>query len=58
MRFLVYISIFCTTAHSTVFQDLLKYMHSIRLGGKRSALGWKSYNEQFRLRMSQDPAGF
>ncbi|CAG2243366.1 unnamed protein product [Mytilus edulis] len=32
-------------------------MHSIRLGAKRCALGWKSYDEQFRLRMSQDPAG-
>ena len=57
MRFLVYISIFCTTGHSTVFQDLLKYIHSIRLGAKWCALGWKSYDEKFRLRMSQDPAG-
>lgn len=57
MRFLVYISIFCTTDHSTVFQDLLKYIHSIWLGAKWCALGWKSYDEKFRLRMSQDPAG-
>ncbi|VDI78042.1 Hypothetical predicted protein, partial [Mytilus galloprovincialis] len=26
-------------------------------GSKRCALGWKSYVEQFRLRMSQDPVG-
>ncbi|XP_071156026.1 uncharacterized protein [Mytilus edulis] len=54
--YLVYIRIYCT-AHPHVFQELLKYMHSIRLGAKRCARGWKSYDEQFRLRMSQDPAG-
>ena len=53
--FLVFISIYCT-AHPHKFQDLLKYMSSIRLGAKRSAVGWKLYDEQFRLRMSQDPA--
>ena len=54
--YLVYISIYCT-AHPHVCQEILKYMHSIRLGAKRCAVGWKSYDEQFRLRMSQDPAG-
>ena len=53
--FLIYTSIYCSV-HQTKFQDLLKYMHSIRLGARRSSQGWKLYDEQFRLRKSQDPA--
>jgi len=53
--FFVFINIYCA-AHPHKFQDLLKYMYSIRLGAKRCDLGWKLYDEQFRLRMSQDPS--
>lgn len=53
--FLIFISIYCS-AHPAKFQDLLKYMNTIRLGAKRSTHGWKIYDEQFRLRKSQDPA--
>lgn len=49
--FLVYISIYCR-AHPQKVQDLLKYMHRIRLGGKRCPSGWKTYDEQIRLRMA------
>jgi len=53
--FLIFISIYCS-AHPSLFQDLLKYMKSVRLGSKRCVgLGWKAYDEQFRLRMAQDP---
>ncbi|CAG2230130.1 unnamed protein product [Mytilus edulis] len=55
--FLIYISIYCTI-HTSQFQELLKYMQTVRLGAKRYAgLGWKLYDEQFRLRRSQEPAG-
>ena len=53
--FLIFTSIYCT-AHSLKFQDLLKYIHCIRLGSKRCSGGWKAYDEQFRLRMAQDPS--
>jgi hypothetical protein len=34
-----------------------KYMSMVRLGASRCAnLGWKMYDEQFRLRKTQDPA--
>jgi len=51
--FLIFTSIYCT-AHSLKFQDLLKYIHCIRLGSKRCSGGWKAYDEQFRGRMAQD----
>ncbi|VDI45236.1 Hypothetical predicted protein [Mytilus galloprovincialis] len=39
-------------------KNCLKYMQTVRLGAKRYAgLGWKLYDEQFRLRRSQEPAG-
>lgn len=47
-------SIYCS-AHPSSYPDRLKYIHTIRLGAKRSQ-GWKQYDEQFRLRKSQDPA--
>ena len=54
--FLIFISIYCS-AHPSLIQDLLKYMQSVRLGSKRCVgLGWKTYDEQFRLRKAQDPA--
>ncbi|CAG2229749.1 unnamed protein product [Mytilus edulis] len=39
-------------------QELLKYMSVVRLGAKRNPnnLGWKLYDEQFRLRKTLDPA--
>lgn len=50
------IFVFCS-AHASQFHDLLKYMNIIRLGAKRSVgFGWRTYDEQFRLRKSQDPA--
>ena len=52
--FLIYFSIYCR-AHPQKVQDLLKYMHTIRLGAKRCPLGWKTYDEQFRLRMANNP---
>ncbi|CAG2255924.1 SLC35A1_2_3 [Mytilus edulis] len=48
------------TASETIYPapELLKYMQTVRLGAKRYAgLGWKLYDEQFRLRRSQEPAG-
>ncbi|VDI58364.1 Hypothetical predicted protein [Mytilus galloprovincialis] len=54
--FLIYISIYCSI-HTSQFQELLKYMQTVRLGAKRyEGLGWKLYDEQFRLRRSQEPA--
>jgi hypothetical protein len=55
-EFTIFVSGYCS-AHASQFQDLLKYMHIIRLGAKRSVgFGWRTYDEQFRLRKSQDPA--
>ena len=53
--FLIFTSIYCT-AHPLKFQGLLKYILCIRLGAKRCSGGWKAYDEQFRLRMAQDPS--
>lgn len=53
--FIIFTSIYCST-HPNRFQELLKYMHVVRLGADRSATGWKLYDEQFRLRKAQDPA--
>ena len=37
-------------------QELLKYMHTIRLASSRgSGLGWVSYDEQYRLRKARSP---
>lgn len=53
--FIIYISIY-SSAHSSKYQALLKYMHTVRLGATRvRGLGWKCYDEQFRLKMSMDP---
>jgi hypothetical protein len=54
--FIIFTSIYCS-AHPEKFQDLLKYMSMVRLGASRCAnLGWKMYDEQFRLCTAQDPA--
>jgi len=56
MRSLFLHCIYCST-HPDRFQELLKHMHSVQLGAKCiPGLGWKSYDEQFRLRKAQDPA--
>ena len=48
--FIIFTSIYCS-AHPEKIQDLLKYMSMVRLGVSRCAnLGWKMYDEQFRLR--------
>lgn len=53
--FLVYASVFITK-HPQEAKSLLKYIDTIRLGASRqSTLGWKSYDQQFRLRKSIDP---
>lgn len=53
--FIVYISIY-SAVHAAKLQGLLKYMHDIRLGASRiRGLGWKDYDEQFRLKMSSNP---
>ncbi|CAC5389834.1 unnamed protein product [Mytilus coruscus] len=45
-------------AHVCRLQELLKYVSVVRLGAKRNLniLGWKLYDEQFRLRKALDPA--
>ena len=50
---LIFTSIYCSV-HPATYPDMLTYIHTIRLGAKRSQ-GWKNYDEQFRLRKSQDP---
>jgi hypothetical protein len=53
--FIIVTSIYCS-AHPEKFQDFLKYMSMVQLGASRCAnLGWKMYDEQFRLRKAQDP---
>ncbi|CAC5400947.1 unnamed protein product [Mytilus coruscus] len=55
--FIIFISIYCNL-HPGRFQELLKYMSIIRLGAKRcNNLGWKHYDEQFRLRKAFAPTG-
>ena len=44
-------------AHPNNIHQLLKYLHSIRLGASRiSGQGWKLYDEQFRLKEASNPA--
>ena len=51
--FLIYISIY-TSLHQDKFQEMLKYMHDVRIGSDRSG-NWKAYDEQFRLKLVSDP---
>ncbi|VDH91302.1 Hypothetical predicted protein [Mytilus galloprovincialis] len=55
--FIIFVSVYCTV-HSGRLQELLKYMSVVRLGAKKNPnnLGWKLYDEQFRLRKALDPA--
>ena len=54
--FLVFASIY-TAAHPSKYQGMLKYINIIRLGASRlRGMGWKSYDEQFRFKMSMDPS--
>ena len=53
----VYCSIYAS-AHPTSVQDLLKYMRNVRMGatrGVRGSMGWKKYDEQFRMGRSIYP---
>lgn len=53
--FIVFMSIYLAV-HPEKTQGLLKYMQSMRLGASRiHGLGWKDYDQQFRLRLSYDP---
>ena len=53
--FIIFTSIYCL-AHPNRFQELLKYLSDVRLGAKRNAsLGWKLYDEQYRLRKARNP---
>lgn len=52
--FIIFMNIYCSI-HVEKFPQLLKYLYTIRLGAKRSAFGWKSYDEQFRLRLATNP---
>lgn len=51
--FIVYMDIYCSL-HHTQYKDMLKYMHTIRLGAKHYHIqGWSSYDEQFRMKKAQ-----
>lgn len=53
--FIIFTSIYCSV-HTSKFQELLKYMNSVRLAAKRcSGNGWLYYDQQFRLKKGQDP---
>ena len=53
--FLIFINIY-VGAHPEKVKDLLKYMSTVRLGAKRyGGIGWKLYDEQYRLRQAQNP---
>lgn len=52
--FLIYASIYLE-AHPSRMQQLLKYMHDIRLGAEK-AVGWVTYDEQYRLRKAINPS--
>ncbi|XP_078331937.1 uncharacterized protein LOC111128733 isoform X2 [Crassostrea virginica] len=51
--FLIFASIYLE-AHPDRTQQILKYMHDIRLGAETSK-GWVVYDEQYRLKMSISP---
>jgi hypothetical protein len=53
--FIIFISIYFS-AHENRVQELLKYMSDFRLGSQQSSsLGWKPYDEQYRLRKACNP---
>ena len=54
--FILFMNIY-VGAHPNKIHQLLKYLHSIRLGASRfSGQGWILYDEQFRLRKASNPA--
>ena len=54
--FILFMNIY-VGAHPNKIHQLLKYLHSIRLGASRfSGQGWKLYDEQFRLKKASNPA--
>ena len=54
--FINFIDVFCPV-HKNRCNELLKYMHTIRLGAKRLAgHDWVHYDEQFRLRKALNPS--
>ncbi|CAC5412899.1 unnamed protein product [Mytilus coruscus] len=55
--FLIYMNLYCSV-HPHKFQELVKYMTSVRKGARRhGGIGWKYYNEQYRLEKAKDPSG-
>lgn len=54
--FVIFSSIY-SAAHPESVAGLFKYIHTVRLGAKRSAgLGWKFYDEQYRLKKASNPS--
>ena len=54
--FITYCSIYLT-AHSNCAQDLLKHMFNVILASSMSkGLGWKNYDQPFRMKKSQNPS--
>ena len=54
--FLLFSAVYIT-AHPSQAGDLIKYMHNIRSGAERTpGLGFKLYDEQFRLKRVMDPS--
>jgi hypothetical protein len=44
------------SAHSESTQGLLRYMYNVKVGASRSTgLGWREYDQQFRLKKSKCP---
>ena len=47
--FIVFMAVYCQV-HKEQYPDMLKYLHTIRLGAKQYySNGWLSYDEEFRL---------
>lgn len=55
--FLIFMVIY-GSAHLCKYPDLVNDMHNVRLGAAKFSrgLGWKNYDQQFRLKMSMNPS--
>ena len=53
--FLVFIDIYCKV-NSDQYPELLKYLHTIRMGAKQYVDGWLVYDEQFRIKKANYPS--
>jgi len=54
--FLIYTTIY-TATHPECTQGMLKYIYTVKLGASRaSGLGWKDYDQQFRLKRAGNPS--